>query len=80
MPDVISDEVTSYPYLILPGEILSAVLDQPLKLGPGLCHMSSIGSFNPHVVSSILLLFSDAQLGKLNSHPCPYLPPPHELF
>ena len=41
MPDVISTEVASYPHLILPGEILSAVLDQPLKLGPGLLHMSS---------------------------------------
>jgi len=41
MPDAISNEVASYPHLILPGEILSAVLDQPLKLGPGLRHMSS---------------------------------------
>ena len=41
MPDVISNEVASYPHLILPGEILSAVLDQSLKLGPGLLHMSS---------------------------------------
>ena len=41
MPDAISGEIISYPRFIFPGEILSTSLDQPLKLGPGLCHISN---------------------------------------
>jgi hypothetical protein len=39
MPDV--ESTVSYPQLILPGEILSTILSQPLKLGPGLRHSTS---------------------------------------
>ena len=41
MPDAFSTVAASYPHFILPGEIWSTVLDQPLKLGPGLRHVSS---------------------------------------
>ena len=41
MPNAFSTDIASYPHFILPGEILSTVLDQPLKLGPGLRHVSS---------------------------------------
>ena len=40
MPDAVS-EITSYPHLILPGELFSTTLSQPLKLGPGLRHTTS---------------------------------------
>ena len=41
MPDAFATEVVSYPHFILPGEILSTVLDQSLKLGPGLRQLST---------------------------------------
>ena len=41
MPNAFSTAVASYPQFILPGEVLSTVLDQPLKLGPGLRQVSS---------------------------------------
>jgi hypothetical protein len=39
MTDV--EDTVRYPHLILPGELLSTVLSQPLKLGPGLRHSTS---------------------------------------
>ena len=39
MPDV--ESTVTYPHLILPGELLSTILSQPLKLGPGLRHSTS---------------------------------------
>jgi len=41
MPDGSSTPVPSYPQLILPGELLSTILSQPVKLGPGLRHTAS---------------------------------------
>lgn len=40
MPDAPSTAV-SYPPVVLPGEIVSTILSQPLKLGPGLLHTAS---------------------------------------
>jgi len=39
MPD--AESAVTYPHLILPGELLSTILSQPLKLGPGLRHSTS---------------------------------------
>ena len=39
MTDV--ESTVKYPHLILPGELLSTILSQPLKLGPGLRHSTS---------------------------------------
>lgn len=39
MTDV--ESTVNYPHLILPGELLSTILSQPLKLGPGLRHSTS---------------------------------------
>ena len=38
MPDAFSTTSSSHQNLILPGELLSTILSQPLKLGPGLRH------------------------------------------
>jgi hypothetical protein len=41
MPDASSTIVPTYPHAVLPGELLSTILSQPLKLGPGLRHTAS---------------------------------------